>query len=126
MSIRHNKSLNTLLNSLVKYISVRYSPKTLAIEGDCTFILLIFLIIGLCNSSAYSGVWSKTCRTEALAMQANPKGCLFEIFPFLIPLPDVFYPKIYRTYKQVRVILWIFSTIKCFITQYFIWSCSSS
>ena len=41
----------------------------LSMKGECTFRLLDFLIIGLCNSLA---------------------NYLLEIFSFLIPLPQVF------------------------------------
>ena len=58
MSITHNKNLNPLSHLLINYISTRSAPQILSIEGDCTFVLLNFLIIGLCNSSANSWVWS--------------------------------------------------------------------
>ena len=90
MSITHNKKRNPSLNFLIHCISAR--------SGECTFVFLNFLIIDLCNSSANS--W-------------------FEIFSFLIPLSvnlfyvakvsgrarvaEVFYHKIYRPLKQVRV-----------------------
>ena len=32
--------------------SAKSAPQILSIEGECTFLLLTFLIIGLCNSSA--------------------------------------------------------------------------
>ena len=82
MSVTHNKNLNPLLNLLINCISARSVHQILSIKGDCTFLLLHFLIIGLCNSSANS---------------------LFEIFSFLIPLPEAFYQKSYRPLKQVCV-----------------------
>ena len=66
MSITHNNNLNPLLNLLINCISARSAPQILCIKGECTFLFLNFLIIGLCNSSA---------------------NTLFEIFSFLIPLP---------------------------------------
>ena len=68
MSVTH-KNLNPLLNLLINYISARSAPQILSIKGDCTFLFLNFLIIGLCNSSA---------------------NCWSDIFSFLIPLPEVF------------------------------------
>ena len=72
MPITHKKNLNPLLNLLINCISARPAPQTWSIKGDCTFIFLNFLIIGLCNSSVNS---------------------LFEIFLFLIPLPEVLLSK---------------------------------
>ena len=80
MSFTHNKNLNPLLNLLINCISARSAPQTLSIKGDCTFLLLNFIITGLGNSSANSLV-------------AEFKGRLFEIFSFLIPLPEVFLSK---------------------------------
>ena len=54
----------------------------LSIKGECTFLQSNFLIICLCNSSA---------------------NFLLEIFSFLIPLPEVFLPKVYKPLKQVYV-----------------------
>ena len=68
MSITHNKSLNPLLNLLINSIFARSAPQIFSIKNYCTFLLLNFLIIGLCNSSANS---------------------LFKIFSFLIPLLEV-------------------------------------
>ena len=82
MSITHNKNLNTLSNLLINCISARSAPQILSIKGKCTFLLLNFPIIGLCNSSANS---------------------LLEIFSFSIPLPELFYQKIYRPLTQVHV-----------------------
>ena len=81
MSITHNKDLNPLINLIINCISARSAPQILSIKGECTFHLLNFLIISFCNSSA---------------------DCLFEIFSFLIPLPEVFYQKIYRPLKRVH------------------------
>ena len=52
MSIINNKNLNHLLNLLINCISARSAPQIFSIKGECTFLLLNFLIIGLCNSSA--------------------------------------------------------------------------
>ena len=82
MSITQNKSLNPLLNLFINCISARSAPQILSIKGECTFLLLNFLIIGSCNSSANS---------------------LLEIISFLLPLPEVFYQKIYKPLKQVHV-----------------------
>ena len=46
------KNLNPLLNLFINCISARSAPWILSIEGECTFLLLNFPIIGLCNSSA--------------------------------------------------------------------------
>ena len=54
ISITHNKSLNFLLNLIISCISRRSVPQKLFIKGECTFILLNFLITGLSNSSANS------------------------------------------------------------------------
>ena len=74
MSITHNKNLNLLLNLLINCISVRSAPQLLSIKGDCTFLLLNFLIIGLCNPSV-------NCRL------AKSDGRWSDKFSFLIPLP---------------------------------------
>ena len=75
----------------------KVSPQILSIKGDCTFLLSSFLIIVLCNSSA---------------------NALIYMFLFLILLPEVF---VIKTQQYL-----IFSNIKCFNTQHFIRSCSSS
>ena len=69
-----------LLSLLFNCISVRLALQILFIKGDCTLLLLNFLAIALCDSSANS---------------------LLEMILFLIPLPDVFfsYQKIYRPLK---------------------------
>ena len=54
MPITHNKNLNPLLNLLINCISAKSTPQILSIKGDCTFLLLNFLIMRLCNSSANS------------------------------------------------------------------------
>ena len=82
MSIIHNKNLKPLLNLLINCISAKSAPQILPIKGECTFLLLNIPIIGLCNSSANS---------------------LLEIFSFSIPLPELFYQKIYRPLMQVHV-----------------------
>ena len=70
MSITHNENLNPLVNLLINCISAKSAPQILSIKGECTFLLLNFLIICLCNSSANSSL---------------------EIFSFLIPLPEDFF-----------------------------------
>ena len=52
MTITHNKNLNHLLNLLINHISARSVPQILCIKDERTFLLLNFLLIGLCNSSA--------------------------------------------------------------------------
>ena len=52
----HNKYLNLLLYLLFNCISAKSAPQILSIKGDYTFLLLNFLIIGLCNSSANSSL----------------------------------------------------------------------
>ena len=82
ISITHNKKQITLLNLLVKYISAKSTPQMLSIKGKYTFLFWDFLIIGLCNFSA--NYW-------------------FEIFSFLIPLPEFFLSKVYRPLKQTHI-----------------------
>ena len=72
MSITHIKNLNTLVNLLINYVPASSAPKRLYTNCDCTFLFLEFLIISSCNSLAY---------------------LFFEIFSFLIPLPEVFLSK---------------------------------
>ena len=76
----HNKNLNSLLNLLINCIPVRFVPQILSIKCNFYFLLLNFLILGLCNFSANSPV-------------AKSKKLLFEIFSFLIPLREVFLSK---------------------------------
>ena len=52
ISIAHNKNLNPLLNLSFNCISPTSTPQILSIKGECTFLLLKFLLIGLYNSSA--------------------------------------------------------------------------
>ena len=77
MSITHNKNVNSLLNLLINCISARSAPQILSIKVDFTFILLNFLIIGLCNSST-------NCYL------AKSEGRWSDIFSFKIALPEVF------------------------------------
>ena len=69
---KYNKNLNPLLNLLINCIFAKSSPQILSVKGDCVFLLLDFLIIGLCNSSANS---------------------LLKIFSFLTVPPEVFLSK---------------------------------
>ena len=71
MLITHNKKRIPLLNLLIDCISARSGPQVLSIKGECTFLFIKFPD-GLCNSSANS---------------------LFQIFSFLILLPEVFLSK---------------------------------
>ena len=82
MSITLNKNLNPLLNLLNNCISARSTPQKLFIKGECTFLFLKFLIIGLSNCSADS---------------------LLKIISSLTVLPEFFYQKIYKKLKQVYV-----------------------
>ena len=82
MTITHNKNLNPLLNLLINYIFARFAPQILSVKVASTFLFLDILIVGLFNFSANS---------------------LLEIISFLIPLPEVFLSKIYRSLKQVHV-----------------------
>ena len=66
MSITHGRKRIPALDLLINYISARSEPQILSIKGECIFLSLNFLKIGLFNSSA---------------------KFLFEIFSFLIPLP---------------------------------------
>ena len=52
MSITHYEDLNPLLNLLINCISATSEPQVY--KGECTFLFLNFLIIGLCNSSPNS------------------------------------------------------------------------
>ena len=72
MSKTHSKKQIPLLKLLINCISVRSAPKVLSIKGQCTFLFKNFPIIGLFSSSANS---------------------LFEIFSFLMPLPEAFLSK---------------------------------
>ena len=54
MLITHNKKRIPLLNLLINFISAKSAAQILSIKGECTFLFLDFLIIGLCNSSANS------------------------------------------------------------------------
>ena len=54
MSITHNKNLNSLLNLLINCISANSAPQMLSMKGECTFLLINFLLFALCNSSANS------------------------------------------------------------------------
>ena len=72
LSITHNKNLNPVLDLLINCISAKSAPQILSIKGDCTFLSLNVLIIGLCNSSANS---------------------LLEKFSFVIPLPEILLSK---------------------------------
>ena len=78
MSATYKKKSNLLINC----ISVRSAPQILSIKGNCTFLVLKFLLIGLCNSSANSSL---------------------ETTLFLIPLPKIFSQKPYRPLKQFHV-----------------------
>ena len=79
MFIRHNKNLNPLLNLLINSISSRSWSKILSMKNDCTFLLLNFLIIGLCNASVIS---------------------LLDIISFLTGPQEIFFQKIYKPLKQ--------------------------
>ena len=72
MSITHNKKQISLVNLLINSISAKSAPQILSIKGDCTFLLLNFLIIGLCNSSV---------------------NCCYHILSCLIPVSEVFFTK---------------------------------
>ena len=48
----HNKNLNPLLNLLINCKSAKSAPQILSLIEEYTFLFVIFLIIGLCNSSA--------------------------------------------------------------------------
>ena len=78
MPVRYNKTLIPLLSLLNNCISVISTPQILSIKGECIFLLLSFLIIGLCNSSANS---------------------LLAIFLFLITLAKALYQKIYQSWQ---------------------------
>ena len=50
----HNKNLNLLLNLRIDCLSAKSALQILSIQVKGTFLLLKFLISGLCNSSANS------------------------------------------------------------------------
>ena len=52
MSITHNEKRIPLLDLLINGMSARLAPQILFIKGDSTFLLLNFLIIGLCDFPA--------------------------------------------------------------------------
>ena len=133
ISITHNKNRISLLNLLINCISARPAPQIFSIKDKCIFLVLNFLIISLCDSSA---------------------NYLFKIFSFLIPLPanlfrvarvatvcnckfsnhacpaKAFFIKKtidhWSNFTLISIIFCISSKIKFFITQYFIRSCSFS
>ena len=53
ISITHNKNLIPFIKRtlFINCISAKSEPQILSIKGECTFLLLKFLIIGLSNSS---------------------------------------------------------------------------
>ena len=63
------------LSLLITYELVRSASKIFSVKGECSFLFLNFLIIGL--SSANSRV-------------AKSKRRWLEVFSFLIPLPEDF------------------------------------
>ena len=79
-----------LLNLVINYISARSAPQLLSIKDECTFLVLDFLIVVLCNSLV---------------------NTLFDAFSFLIAPLEVdlsasewiFFQKIYRPLMQVHV-----------------------
>ena len=77
ISIAHSKIRIPLLNLFINCISARSAPQILSVKDERTFLLLSFLIIGLCNSSANS---------------------LLEIFS--MSLLKVFFQKIHKPLKQ--------------------------
>ena len=79
ISITHNKKRILFVYLLIDCISARSAPQILSTRGEYTFLFLNFQIIGLYNSSDNS---------------------LLEIFSFIMPLPAVFYQKIYKPLKQ--------------------------
>ena len=82
-----------LLNLLTNCISTRSAPQIISIKGECTFLFLSFLIIGLCNSSANS---------------------LLEIFLLWIPLPEVFLLKLFYYYfiKKIYIQHTIYASLR--------------
>ena len=69
ISTTHNKKRIPLITLLINWISAKSAPQILSIRGECTFLLLNFLIIGFYNSSADS---------------------LLGIFSSLMPLAEIF------------------------------------
>ena len=54
MSLKHNKNLNPISDLLINCIAAKSKIQILSVKGECTYLSLNFLIIGLCNSSANS------------------------------------------------------------------------
>ena len=52
MSATRDKNLNLLLNLLINCMSAKSVPQILSKIGECTFLSLNFVIIGLYNSFA--------------------------------------------------------------------------
>ena len=75
--ITHKKNLNALLNLLNNCVSAISAPQILSLKGECTFLLLNFPRISLCNYFATS---------------------FLKIFSFLVPLPGVSLPKNFLNY----------------------------
>ena len=82
ISLKHNKKWIPLLNLRINCTSARLALQILSIKDDCNFLFKYFLIIGFCNAFVNS---------------------LYEILSFLIRLPQFFYQKICRPFKQVHV-----------------------
>ena len=68
------------LSLLITYELVRSASKIFSIKGECSFLFLNFLIIGLSSANSRVG---------------KSKRRWFEVFSFLIPLPEAFYEKNY-------------------------------
>ena len=121
MSITHNINLNPLLNLLINCILARSAPQILFMKSECTFLFSNILIIGLFNSYA-------NCWFGILIFDATTSKFRVTKFSDCARVAEVFYQKIYKALKQVHIDIhhfWIFSNIKCLITQCFIRSCSS-
>ena len=54
MSITDNKKRIPLLHLHIKCISARFALQILSMKNECTFLLLDFLMIVVCNSSSNS------------------------------------------------------------------------
>ena len=125
--ITHVYLLPNLLNLLINCKSARSAAQILSLKGECTFLFLHFLVIGLCNYSTNSRI-----RSETLATLAKSKGCSGLKYSHC----QCHYQKLLIKIIYRPLTIWIFSNIKwhdkniqsvnCFITQYFIGSCSSS
>ena len=78
--MKHNKTQNSLLNSLINFISSKAVPQILSLKEKCTFRFSNFLIIGVSNP--YANFWF-----EIISL------LLADLFVFLTAPPEVVEPE---------------------------------